>query len=192
MSMTITRIIIISPRIICVIISWTMGANLKGGSEDFHKTEGNSQKIGRYQALIDAISGLMADFLRLIDVNAGGLRLKRGQGILHLRLMSSPLSVAATAFRRGGERRSKQGTLLTIARLCSHPQPHLTQRVVLPRGAFNYSAAVLPTGDTFDHSAAVLPTGCRRRTLRMKNSVSCSPKDPAVLKILRRSNLLSP
>ena len=26
----------------------------------------------------------MADFLRLIDVNAGGLRLKKGQGILHL------------------------------------------------------------------------------------------------------------
>ena len=27
----------------------------------------------------------MADFLRLIDVNAGGLRLKKGQGILHRR-----------------------------------------------------------------------------------------------------------
>ena len=26
----------------------------------------------------------MADFLRLIDVNAGGFRLKKGQGILHL------------------------------------------------------------------------------------------------------------
>ena len=26
----------------------------------------------------------MADFLRLIDVNAGGLRLKKGQGMLHL------------------------------------------------------------------------------------------------------------
>ena len=31
---------------------------------------------------MDAISGLMADFLRLIDVNAGGLRLEKGQGIL--------------------------------------------------------------------------------------------------------------
>ena len=29
----------------------------------------------------DAISGLMADFLRLIDANVGGLRLKKGQGI---------------------------------------------------------------------------------------------------------------
>ena len=28
----------------------------------------------------------MADFLRLIDTNAGGLRLKKGQGILHLTL----------------------------------------------------------------------------------------------------------
>ena len=32
---------------------------------------------------MDTISGLMADFLRLIDVNAGGLR---GQGILHLNI----------------------------------------------------------------------------------------------------------
>ena len=45
---------------------------------------GRSQKIGRQQTLIDAISGLMADSLRLIDVNAGGLRLEKGQGILHL------------------------------------------------------------------------------------------------------------
>ena len=36
--------------------------------------------------LIDAISGLMVDFLRLIDVNAGGLQPKKGQGILHLML----------------------------------------------------------------------------------------------------------
>ena len=28
----------------------------------------------------------MADFLRLIDVNAGGFQLKKGQGILHLTL----------------------------------------------------------------------------------------------------------
>ena len=33
---------------------------------------------------IDVISGFMADFLRLIDVNAGGLRLKKVPGILHL------------------------------------------------------------------------------------------------------------
>ena len=35
---------------------------------------------------IDVISGLMVDFLRLIDVNAAGLRLKKGQEILHLTL----------------------------------------------------------------------------------------------------------
>ena len=39
--------------------------------------------MGREQTLIDGISGLMADFLQLIDVNAGGLRLRKGQGILH-------------------------------------------------------------------------------------------------------------
>ena len=33
--------------------------------------------------LIDAISGFVADFLRLIDINAGGFRLKTGQGIVH-------------------------------------------------------------------------------------------------------------
>ena len=30
-----------------------------------------------------AISGFVADFLRLIDVNAGGFRPKKGQGIAH-------------------------------------------------------------------------------------------------------------
>ena len=30
----------------------------------------------------------MANFLRLIDVNAGGLRLKKGQGILHLMFLA--------------------------------------------------------------------------------------------------------
>ena len=34
--------------------------------------------------LIDVIPGLMVDFLRLIDVNAGVLRLKKGQGIVHI------------------------------------------------------------------------------------------------------------
>ena len=29
----------------------------------------------------------MVDVLRLIDVNAGGLRLKKGQGVLHLSYM---------------------------------------------------------------------------------------------------------
>ena len=33
--------------------------------------------------LIDAISGFVADFQQLIDVNAGGLWLKKGQKILH-------------------------------------------------------------------------------------------------------------
>ena len=55
-------------------------------SEDFSR---NGGKIAENRALtdvnrVDAISGLMVDFLRLIDVNAGGLRLKKGQGILHL------------------------------------------------------------------------------------------------------------
>ena len=49
--------------------------------------ERKSQKIRRRQMLIDAISGFMTDFLRLIDVDAGGLRLKKGQGILHLTQM---------------------------------------------------------------------------------------------------------
>ena len=47
---------------------------------------GKLQKIGRQQALIYAISGFVADFLRSIDVNAGGFRLKKGQGFLHPRL----------------------------------------------------------------------------------------------------------
>ena len=40
-----------------------------------------------------AISGLIADFLWLIDVNAGGLGLKKGQGILHLNNMA-PICIA--------------------------------------------------------------------------------------------------
>ena len=42
----------------------------------------NGRKIAENRTLIDAISGLMADFLRSIDVNAGGLPLEKGQGIL--------------------------------------------------------------------------------------------------------------
>ena len=49
------------------------------GSEDFHRKRG---KIAENRALIDAISGLIADFQRLIDVNAGGLGLKKGPGNL--------------------------------------------------------------------------------------------------------------
>ena len=45
-------------------------------------------KIAENRALIDVnrryFGGLIADFLRLIDVNTGGLGLKKGQGILHL------------------------------------------------------------------------------------------------------------
>ena len=62
-----------------------MGADLKVGSEDFY-TE-NEGKIAENRALIDVnrrYFGSIADFLRLIDVNAGGLGLKKGQGILHL------------------------------------------------------------------------------------------------------------
>ena len=51
------------------------------------ENEGISQKTGRLKTLIDGILGVMADFLRLIDVNAGGLRLKKGQVILHLRTL---------------------------------------------------------------------------------------------------------
>ena len=47
-------------------------------------TGGKSQNIGRQQTLIEGISGLIVDFLRSIDVNVGGLRLNKGQGILHL------------------------------------------------------------------------------------------------------------
>ena len=39
----------------------------------FTENEGKSQKIGGSQTLIDAISVLIVDFLRLFDVNAGGL-----------------------------------------------------------------------------------------------------------------------
>ena len=35
--------------------------------------------MGRYERFIDAISGCVADLLRLIDVNAEGLRLKRAR-----------------------------------------------------------------------------------------------------------------
>ena len=35
----------------------------------------------------------MVDFLRLIDVNAGGLRLRKGQGILHLRNSHSTCAI---------------------------------------------------------------------------------------------------
>ena len=44
-----------------------MGA--KGGSENLHRKGG---KITENMMLIDAISGFLADFLPLIDSNAGG------------------------------------------------------------------------------------------------------------------------
>ena len=40
-------------------------------------------KIAESSLLTDTISGFLADFLRLIDVSAGGFRLKKGQGIIH-------------------------------------------------------------------------------------------------------------
>ena len=43
--------------------------------------DGKLQKTGRQQTLIDASLGLTADNLQLVDVNAGGFRLKKGQGI---------------------------------------------------------------------------------------------------------------
>ena len=57
------------------------GAILKGGSEDFRRSGG---KIPENRALTDVILGLMVDFLWVNDVNAGGLRPEKGQGILHL------------------------------------------------------------------------------------------------------------
>ena len=44
----------------------------------------------------------MADFLRLIDVNAGGLRQKRGQGILHLTFCSASISFSAAVGHEAG------------------------------------------------------------------------------------------
>ena len=63
------------------------GCQFEGG-EVMISTEngGKIKEMGHWQMLIDGISGLIADFLRLIDVNAGGLRLQKGEGILHLRL----------------------------------------------------------------------------------------------------------
>ena len=55
------------------------------------------QKIGRKtvgcQTLIDAISGLMVDFLQFIDVNARGLRLQKGQGISHPIILRTWISI---------------------------------------------------------------------------------------------------
>ena len=47
---------------------------------------GKLHKTGREQTLIDVISGFMADFLRLIDVSAGGFRSKKSRGILNPRI----------------------------------------------------------------------------------------------------------
>ena len=49
------------------------------GSEDLHR---QGKKIAENRMLTDAISGFATDFLRFIDVNAGGFRLKQGRGIL--------------------------------------------------------------------------------------------------------------
>ena len=60
-----------------------VSANLKGGNEDFH---GKGGKITENRALTDVnrrYFGIYDRFLRLIDVNAGGFRLKKGQAILH-------------------------------------------------------------------------------------------------------------
>ena len=43
---------------------------------------GKLKKMGGSQTLIDVILGFVANSLRLIDVNAGGVQLKKGQGIL--------------------------------------------------------------------------------------------------------------
>ena len=52
-------------------------------------TQKNGGKIAENRALTGVnrryFGGFVTDFLRLIDVNAGGFRLKEGQGILHPR-----------------------------------------------------------------------------------------------------------
>ena len=60
-----------------------VAAYLKGGAVRIStENREKSQKVGRQQTLVDATLGLMADFLRLIDVNAGDLQLKKGPGNL--------------------------------------------------------------------------------------------------------------
>ena len=55
-----------------------LGANLnqfEGGAVRSPQVGGKWQKIGREQTLMDAISGLVANFLRFIEVHAEGFRL---------------------------------------------------------------------------------------------------------------------
>ena len=98
--------------------------------------------------------GLMADFLRLIDVNAGGLRLEKGQGILHLTIsLSLSLSLFLTLSVRQAAQHDRAAAnhlrdferLTAVARedLClikgdkptpktTHPIPHLTSSYTHP------------------------------------------------------------
>ena len=55
----------------------------------------------------------MADFLRLIDVNAGGLQLKKGQGILLEPILSQAGTMATKMASKGT--RASQGTERTKA-----------------------------------------------------------------------------
>ena len=54
--------------------------SLQSGPRKFTKSDFSGLAPIR-RVLIDAISGFMTNFLRLIDVNAGGFRLKKGQAI---------------------------------------------------------------------------------------------------------------
>ena len=58
----------------------------------------NGGNITENRTLIDAISRLMADFLRLINVNAGGFRLKKGPGNFTPKSQRCPLLRAMGVF----------------------------------------------------------------------------------------------
>ena len=80
----------------------------------------NGGKIAENRASTDVIPGLMVDLLRFIDVNGGGLRLKKGQGILHLTMwgraeVPTIIFVWALGFFREGVNREK----LTVKKIIS-------------------------------------------------------------------------
>ena len=67
-----------------------MVADLKdeGAAEDPHTEGGKTAKDRKLTDVNRRYFGI-CDFLRLVDVNAGGLQLRKGQGILHPRVSQS-------------------------------------------------------------------------------------------------------
>ena len=63
-----------------------------GGSEEFHRKRGKIAEHRTFAGVDRRYFGVNGDSLLLIDVNARGSRLKRGQGILHLPLSKLPFS----------------------------------------------------------------------------------------------------